>query len=770
MVAGPPESGALRAEQAARSRLLYCGSAISARCGSIEHGGDLRDVRHKLSRFGYRLLSRLPGWKGILAVFAALLLVAWLVALVALYANHPPPPRGDGGYLFGILSAAALRMLAPGGAHFDAVTPALRAAVEGLFWSGLAWLGAAGALGRFRRRLAARLAGAVRGHVLVFGTGGAVRDMLDVNRAANTPQFGLLPERDLALQSGLDQRRVPWIPDDATPGVLARTLSCPGASIVAADDSDTSNIAFVERLARMLSRVPVAADVSLIVRIADGRLRRQLSERFTARPELSGLRVILFSDHDLRARLAARLVPAFRFVHAAQPDLAHLVIVGRGYPAEIMLVHLLKTMHFPGAKRVVYSVVDRDATELRADFDSRFAQLAGASAVDFRPLDTTSASDWAGWLLNQAEAGRRPTGWYFIDEGRSAGLKQALAVEDAYLAVGEIIPPLVLLSAEAPAAGSAILADSPMLTAVGNVNRVENGDLVSQRQLDTMAAAIQERYLEKCLAAGERLGERPALSPWPELAENFKDENRDQAEHNLLKLGLLSLAPAAGPATGELAVPDAALEALSIAEHERWLASRRARNWTFAEQRDDHRRQHPDMVSWEDLPESRREIDRIMIRNLGRLLRRMGQAAKKRAYCLVRAEPGAGDAALRSAIEACGAVLRDEFPDRQPVLVGHPAEALTRLWLERFPEHGFVARLTAPADVRPLGARDGAALARLVAQARGYLAAAGDAEPDGLRRLVPDIVQEWLEFRLRADGRSSCERRVFDASAGREAT
>lgn len=51
-------------------------------------------------------------------------------------------------------------------------------------------------------------------------------------------------------------------------------------------------------------------------------------------------------------------------------------------------------------------------------------------------------------------------------------------------------------------------------------------------------------------------------------------------------------------------------EALARNVHEVWAAGRVAEGWTFGSERNDERKTHPCIISYEQLPESEREYDR----------------------------------------------------------------------------------------------------------------------------------------------------------------
>lgn len=52
------------------------------------------------------------------------------------------------------------------------------------------------------------------------------------------------------------------------------------------------------------------------------------------------------------------------------------------------------------------------------------------------------------------------------------------------------------------------------------------------------------------------------------------------------------------------------VEKMSRNVHEVWASGRMAEGWTWGPERDDLRKQHPCLISYEELPESEREYDR----------------------------------------------------------------------------------------------------------------------------------------------------------------
>lgn len=71
-------------------------------------------------------------------------------------------------------------------------------------------------------------------------------------------------------------------------------------------------------------------------------------------------------------------------------------------------------------------------------------------------------------------------------------------------------------------------------------------------------------------------------------------------------------------------------EAIAENAHEVWAEARRNEGWTYGAERDDEKKQHPDMLPYNRLPESEKEYDRIMAMNTIKLVKKLGWDLKKK--------------------------------------------------------------------------------------------------------------------------------------------
>jgi hypothetical protein len=137
---------------------------------------------------------------------------------------------------------------------------------------------------------------------------------------------------------------------------------------------------------------------------------------------------------------------------------------------------------------------------------------------------------------------------------------------------------------------------------------------------EKLARAIHERYYQR--QHGVKPSGDPAMQPWETLREDLKESNRQQADQIPEKLQAIGydIRPAAGDKTEKPWLTKEKLELLARMEHDRWMAHKIAQGWTYGPVKDDNRRLHPCLLSWEELAEEEKEKDRQAVRDIPELL------------------------------------------------------------------------------------------------------------------------------------------------------
>jgi hypothetical protein len=144
-----------------------------------------------------------------------------------------------------------------------------------------------------------------------------------------------------------------------------------------------------------------------------------------------------------------------------------------------------------------------------------------------------------------------------------------------------------------------------------------------------LARAKHEQYVRDERRRGRTPEENPSMAPWHELGESLRQSNRRFAEGVGEKLRAARIAvvpaPLADPGAPAAALPEAQVEELAVAEHDRWCADLVADGWRHGPgAKDPERKLHPSLVPWDELSEEEREKDREPVRALPEMLARVG--------------------------------------------------------------------------------------------------------------------------------------------------
>jgi RyR domain len=143
--------------------------------------------------------------------------------------------------------------------------------------------------------------------------------------------------------------------------------------------------------------------------------------------------------------------------------------------------------------------------------------------------------------------------------------------------------------------------------------------MASKNMDDHLTIEAMARSLHEAWRAGDWPKAARLDRPFDELAEADRDENRAAARRmvdGLAAIGLRLARRGEAPAAhGVEALIERNIEKLASAEHEAWRNHRAANGWSYAPVRDDTTKRHPSMVAYDDLPETEKEKDRVVIRN-----------------------------------------------------------------------------------------------------------------------------------------------------------
>lgn len=328
----------------------------------------------------------------------------------------------------------------------------------------------------------------------------------------------------------------------------------------------------------------------------------------------------------------------------------HLVLVGFGPMGQRLALQTAQLCHFanhlspkvtvlerPGSKRVPM-FVDRfrefdKLVEMSAqDYDFHQADLAtplldltrsNPDELVTLALCSDSASDEA---LAETELLRR------LERDDADNVRVALSL---WQTAGDDVPRTLLYQTRRRGFSTLFSAgpdDAPWRRRIhpfGSLEETCNRDVILNESLDEWARAIHNAWYFEQIKAGRKHGDKPALWPWEQIAEIYRESNRHAADHIPVKLRAARLVAAPldsgrKDSIVSLAGPEhrATVELLAQMEHDRWCAEHRLLGYRQADgPRNDQDKTHSDLRPWDELPESSREYDRDQVRALPLILK-----------------------------------------------------------------------------------------------------------------------------------------------------
>jgi len=476
------------------------------------------------------------------------------------------------------------------------------------------YAGVSGLASLFRDRVQQMRIPLTRGHVVICGLGYVGSVFLRHLREAGEPVIVI--ESDAANPS-IEMCRSLGVPVIVGDAQLSRTLQAAGvhraARLLAVCPHDAVNAEIVAAAGQLASRRSKGT-LSCLARIGDPELCALLRAR---QAKLTGAVSALdfFNTNEISARLLLDEFPI-----DTKCDRPHILVGDLDALGAWVVYHAARDWYERRADpttRLVVTVVDNEA-------DQRVQSLLGhypalERVCRFIPLPA-SVSKIHRLRAHHAEAAAPPlTRAYVTAHDDGYALQLALQLRHEL----DIDVPLVV--ALARAYGVARLFDDGGSAAGLNIDvfptleRTCTVELIRGGSYEAIAQAIHRRWRAEQLAS-----DKPAPS-WSELDESRKESSRLNARHIAVKLRNIDcdIAPLRDWDASEFAFSDDEIEALAIAEHDRWIAERLADGWSSGD-KDTENKKTPYLVPFADLPHDIAEYNRIFVRDIPTLLASVG--------------------------------------------------------------------------------------------------------------------------------------------------
>jgi hypothetical protein len=440
-------------------------------------------------------------------------------------------------------------------------------------------------------------------HYLVAGNGAVAEQVARAHAGNPYPVIRLCKRGAENLISGV----VVVSEDRYSPSPLAEKR-------FAVDSDDLVNYELVQ--SSRLGRIDFA-------QVSNPKLRRRLSTAMLSNSH----RPILFGQADLLARKVIREFPPSWIMH---PEPVSIVLLGWGATCQAMLLNLVKNSHFAFRPRPEIRVLCTLPRFAEAEYLAEYSALNDYYPVSF---DFGDSGDPAKLMLALERTGE-PSLIFICHEAPGDLLTAADTLVECQLQGPRLKAPAFILAPGHSDPVRETIAEigrrGPLIRVFGLNPTTVGKELEILSKLDRLAVEIHEDYVENRVDEGEAIGSRPAIVPWAELGETYREESRSQGDHHWIKareLGLLAVSPTEVGNKGVQSLADlpvSALDALARAEHDRWVCSRLAQGWEYSEVRDDARLKHDNLVPWEQLSDTVKGYDRTAILDMPQAFRQSG--------------------------------------------------------------------------------------------------------------------------------------------------
>jgi hypothetical protein len=142
--------------------------------------------------------------------------------------------------------------------------------------------------------------------------------------------------------------------------------------------------------------------------------------------------------------------------------------------------------------------------------------------------------------------------------------------------------------------------------------------------IDKKAIAFHNYYLDKRKKEPD-FGKKAADVSWMELSQEYKDSNRKAVDHIGVKIRSIGYKIVdINNSKPQIILSDKEILRLAQLEHKRWLAERSLAGWTYNEERNNKKRESPDLVEWDKLSKETQDYDINAVKSIPSVLATIG--------------------------------------------------------------------------------------------------------------------------------------------------
>jgi hypothetical protein len=427
--------------------------------------------------------------------------------------------------------------------------------------------------------------------------------------------------------------------DAAGPGALHQARVDLAREVIVITGEDETNMRIAAEV-RKICDDNKGCMTQCFVHLSDIHLRERLQSLGASEPGKTGGCTLTFFDvFDQEARRVLASLPLDGAgIPEGDPRTVHVVIVGMGRMGRSVAMRAAKMGHFANGKPLRLSVVCRDSDQRLQRFLFRYPVLARKGAGPPEICDLTFHEAEAESL----RARELITGWaaepdtvlhlFICVDENSRAIEIGLRLQEMLVQR----PDCNLLVRIKTRASMAELLHADRKTAphIRIFGTVEDGsceEAMRHQYREDLAKAIHKDFVHRREADSSRTAENdPAMKEWKFLREDFRESNRQQADHIPIKVRAIGCEAVemSDPRDAVTKFGDAEIEIMAKMEHERWKAERLLGGWRYGPPGKKEQRISEHLGPWEPLDESIKKYDRQSAINIPDILKASSPAMK----------------------------------------------------------------------------------------------------------------------------------------------
>ena len=327
----------------------------------------------------------------------------------------------------------------------------------------------------------------------------------------------------------------------------------------------------------------------------------------------------IFSEYERASRIIFNKYSPDSFTRVTTPDdpQVRIAVIGSGCLTQSFILRVARLGHFANLKKTLVTLF-QDGKEVLDRMELSFRQLR--NFIDIELVDA-SPELFDGENFRRMNAEHKFSAVYLLceDDAAVAGILTRLSRIELPGKINVVVAinnPYSLLSKRLEDMNFESLAIHKF--SITDETFTREG-LISET-LDKLARVVHNDYRSKHKDIDSA---KTSHRPWELLPTDFKNQNREQADHILVKLRVLGYEGEVH--VSSIVIPQEKLELLSRMEHNRWWAFMALNGWMRGEKRDDRNKKHTDLKPYDELDEEVKQSDRNAVLNIPHLLTKYNQ-------------------------------------------------------------------------------------------------------------------------------------------------